>query len=127
MENATKALLIAGSVLVAILLIAMGLRIFNSTQGTVDSSQKTMDATAIATFNTQFTGYLNKSLTVSQATMLAQKIMASNAVNNLHKIKYGDRTDLVIPNSLSGEGTYVGLDENDDGYIDRIKLDSNPT
>ena len=34
MENATKALLIAGSVLIAILLIALGLRIFNSTTDT---------------------------------------------------------------------------------------------
>ena len=62
MENATKALLIAGSVLVAILLIAMGMKIFNSTSETTQQSQATMDATAITTFNTQFTGFLNKEI-----------------------------------------------------------------
>lgn len=33
MENATKALLIAAAVLIVILLIAFGMRIFNSTSG----------------------------------------------------------------------------------------------
>lgn len=37
MENATKALLIAAAVLIVILLIAFGMRIFNSTSGVSQS------------------------------------------------------------------------------------------
>lgn len=116
MENATKALLIAGSVLIAILLIAMGIRIFNSTSETTDSAQKTMDATAITTFNSQFTGYLNKQLTASQATTLMQKIIASNAVNTTHKVKF--KGSITIP-STALAGTYTA--EYTDGYITNIK------
>ena len=40
MENATKALLIAAAVLIVILVIALGMRIFNSTSGAAkDASQ----------------------------------------------------------------------------------------
>lgn len=110
MENATKALLIAGSVLVAILLITMGIRIIGSTKGTVESAQGTMDATAITTFNSQFTGYLNRTLTVSQVNTLEQKIIASNAVNKgKHNVSFTN----------SGEGTYVA-DYGADGYIKTI-------
>lgn len=116
MENATKALLIAGSVLIAILLIAMGIRIFNSTSETTQQSQATMDATAITTFNSQFTGYLNKQLTASQATTLMQKIIASNAVNKTHIVKF--QGSITIPSTAS-EGTYTA--EYTDGYITNIK------
>ena len=108
MENATKALLIAGSILIAILLIAMGVKIFNSTSGTTQSAQSTMDATAITTFNSQFTGFLNKNLTIAQVSSLEQKIIASNAVNKEHQISF----------SNSGAGTYKA--EYANGYITSI-------
>lgn len=109
MENATKALLIAGAVLVAILLITIGIRILNSTKGTVDSSQKTMQATEITTFNTQFTGFFNKNLTAAQVTSLEQKIIASNAVNTDHKVEFTN----------TGAGIYKA-EYDDNGYIKKI-------
>ena len=36
MENATKALMIAGAVLIAILIIGVGMMIYNSAQGSID-------------------------------------------------------------------------------------------
>ena len=41
MENATKALLIAAAVLIVILIIALGMRIFSSTNGAAESATKT--------------------------------------------------------------------------------------
>ena len=38
MENASKALLIAGAILICILLIAIGMYIYNSANSTVDSA-----------------------------------------------------------------------------------------
>ena len=53
MENATKALLIAAAVLIVILVIALGMRIFNSTSGAsgqaVTSGQQMSNSTAQAT------------------------------------------------------------------------------
>lgn len=53
MENATKALLIAAAVLIVILIIALGMRIFSSTSGATSqaetSGQQISNATAEAT------------------------------------------------------------------------------
>ena len=117
MENATKALLIAGSVLIAILLIAMGVKIFSSTSSTVESTEATMNATAITSFNTQFTGYLNKSLTASQASTLVQKIIASNAVNKSRKVTFNSLS--TIPTTASA-GIYQATVDENTGYITDI-------
>lgn len=120
MENATKALLIAGSVLIAILLIAMGLRIFSSTTGTVDSAQTTMDATAVATFNGQFNGYIGSNISGSKVLALQQKIIASNATNS-HKIdgnivsKDTNQPILVINQTKKYNVTYTS--DTNSGYI----------
>lgn len=87
MENATKALLIAGSVLIAILLIAMGVRVFNSTKGTTDQVEGTMNATEIATFNSKFTQYVGSGKSAAQVKSLANIIIANNATNTAHKVK----------------------------------------
>ena len=79
MENATKALLIAGSILIAILLIALGLRVFNSTRGTVESSQSAMNTTEIAAFNNKFLHYLGKNKSKSQVIALANVIISNNS------------------------------------------------
>ena len=83
MENATKALLIAGSVLVAILLIAMGVKIFNSTSETTESAQKTMDATAATQFNQQFVDYNGKQKG-NKVIDLLNKVLSSNSVNDIN-------------------------------------------
>ncbi len=116
MENATKALLIAGSILVVIILISVGVKLLNSTSDTTEASQSTMKATAITTFNTQFTSYLNKDLTKSQVSTLLQKIIASNAVNKDHPVKF--KGTLTIP-STSDAGKYTA--DYKDGYITNIK------
>ena len=52
MENASKALLIAAAILIAIILIALGLRIFDSTsdsaQGELETSDKIIETTTSA-------------------------------------------------------------------------------
>lgn len=86
MENATKALLIAGSVLIAILLIAMGVKIFKSTSGTTEAAQSTMDSTAVTIFNSQFTSYLGKNKSKNDVISLVNKIIASNANTNNREV-----------------------------------------
>ena len=57
MENATKALLIAASILIVIVLIAVGIKILASTQGVTDRVDEVSDIMAPAVFNSQFTDY----------------------------------------------------------------------
>ena len=57
MENATKALLIAGSVLIAIVLIAVGIKILGSTSGTVNQVESVSNAMEKSIFNSQYTQF----------------------------------------------------------------------
>lgn len=82
MENATKALLIAGSVLIAILLIAVGLRIFNSTQGATDAAEETMSASEVAVFNNKFLQYYGKRKSKSEVISLINTVVANNSISN---------------------------------------------
>ena len=117
MENASKALLIAGSVLVVIVLIAVGMKILNSTAGASESAQKTMDSTAITNFNMQFVNKgvsLTSKVTVtgSQALALQQAVLASNAVNKTHQISGNvTSTNIVISNKY-----YIHKPGTKDGY-----------
>lgn len=86
MENASKALLIAGSVLIVILLIGTGMKIFKSTSGTTESAEHVMDATEVTMFNNQFTQYMGKNKSLATVQSLVSKLKASNAINN-HKVK----------------------------------------
>lgn len=55
MENASKALIIAGAILLAILLISLGILIFNQAQDTVNNSG--MSQAEITAFNNKFLKY----------------------------------------------------------------------
>lgn len=57
MENASKALLIAGAVLIAILLIGVAMLIYNGAMDGIDSGIGQMNQQAKDMFNTQFTQY----------------------------------------------------------------------
>ena len=135
MENATKALLIAGSILVAILLIAVGLRIFNSTNGTSESAKTTMQTTAVATFNTQFVAYTGKNRSRTDALTLLNTIISNNSSNSKHKISYtiikkdgttlsessSTTTDFIV--ELNKHERYnINSTTNSEGYIDTIEF-----
>ena len=134
MENASKALLIAGSVLVVIVLIAVGMRILNSTAGASESAQKTMDSTAITNFNMQFVnaGVRIESeviLSGSKTLALQQKVLASNAVNNTHRISgtlvsesmIGGGTKIPTIDTTYKKGYKVKAKVDTDGYINEIE------
>ena len=57
MENASKALLIAGAILLCILIIAIGMFIYNSAQETIVSSLNSLSTQEIEAFNNQFVTY----------------------------------------------------------------------
>lgn len=83
MENASKALLIAASVLIVILLIAFGVRIFNSTSGTGEQVEGTMQTTEVTMFNNKFLPYIGTNKSKNDALSLANIIIASNSTNNI--------------------------------------------
>ena len=57
MENASKALLIAGAILLCILIIAIGMFIYNSASSTITDSLTSLSTQEVEAFNNQFSSY----------------------------------------------------------------------
>lgn len=79
MENASKALIIAGAILISILLISVGILVMNSTGNMQDEVGTTSDSMAIQTFNSNFTVYEGNEMSGSQVKSLLSYIKSSNA------------------------------------------------
>ena len=69
MENASKALIIAGAILLAILIISLGILIF---------SQAQVDEQEIMAFNNKFVNYIGNNKTGSEVNALAQAVLSNN-------------------------------------------------
>ena len=95
MENASKALIIAGAILLSILIIALGVYIFNMAKSSVNTD--TLDSLDISTFNSQFTQYEGDQLGSSVKSLLTA-IIASNNTN----IEAEDRLIKVVYDNTNG-------------------------
>ncbi len=82
MENASKALIIAGAILISILLISVGILVMNSTGNMQDQVSSSADSMAIETFNSQFLSYETDTNAAAQIRTLISKVNASNASND---------------------------------------------
>ena len=58
MENASKAIIIGGSVLVAILIVSLGIVIYNSSKGTTGTAKEAVDTLEVQLYNQKFEKYL---------------------------------------------------------------------
>lgn len=75
MENASKALIIAGAILLAILIISLGIMILGKAQDTINGSGMTQ--AEVQAFNERFTKYEGKQKGSSVRTLI-QEVIASN-------------------------------------------------
>ena len=82
MENAPKALLIAGAVLIVIFIISVALLIVNSISGITENSKITSESISAQMFNSQFTSYFSNTATGAQAKALIDRIIQNNTSVN---------------------------------------------
>lgn len=76
MENATKALLIAAAVLVAILIISLGLVVYQMASETIDSVN--FSGQEVTAFNDQFMQYQGENRRGSEVNALRKTILQAN-------------------------------------------------
>ena len=79
MENASKALIIAGAILLSILLISLGIMIFNTAQDTTKNSGMTQ--AQVSAFNNKFSKY-EGTIKGSEVRSLIQEVVSSNGDDN---------------------------------------------
>ena len=100
MENASKALIIAGAILLSILLISLGIMIFNTAQDTTKNSG--MNQAQVASFNNKFTKY-EGDIKGSEVRSLIQEIIASNGdENNINANRL-----ITVTGAAAGTGTSI--------------------
>ena len=81
MENATKALIIAGAILIAIVLISIGVNLISGAQGTINSGMSQMNEQEKSMFNSQFEGFEGIQMGTQIKTLLT-RISTNNTSNS---------------------------------------------
>lgn len=83
MENASKALIIAGAILLSILLVSLGIMVYTQAKGTVNDAD--LSSEEVQTFNNKFTTY-SGTQTGSTLNALMDAVASSNGTKSLHPI-----------------------------------------
>ncbi len=96
MENATKALMIAGAVLLVILIIGIGMLIYNRSNDVIGQGTKKLDAIKVQQFNSTFSPYEGKQ-SGSNVKALIGEIITHNA-----RMTQDDTTEYLIELELKG-------------------------
>lgn len=88
MENASKALIMAGAILIAIMIISLGILIFSRMSDSAKNAAN-MDEQEIANFNSRLTPYIGQNINGSQVNALIQLVISidNSAVSSKDTIK----------------------------------------
>ena len=124
MENASKALIIAGAILLAILIIGLGIYIYGQAANTV--SDTGMDTMQIKQFNGQFEQYITDGASAITAKSLIDAVNASNRADPQKAIKLIDGSNNeVTKGSIESTKKYnisVPADGAPNGFIQTIQI-----
>ncbi len=104
MENASKALIIAGAILVSIMIVSLGVMLFNRMGGTA-KEMANMDKQEIAAFNSKITPYLGQNISGSQVNALIQYVIS----NDLSCVQSGE-TFKAIKITFPGNDSGISVD-----------------
>ena len=99
MENASKALIIAGAILLSILLISLGIMVYNNSRKTIDDAN--LDSEQVQAFNTKISQYCGTRKSASDMNGLVTAITAANGSMN----RTGVTDKHYVNIALSGDST----------------------
>lgn len=102
MENASKALIIAGAILLAILIISLGIMIYNQAAGVVNNNS--MTEVEVTTFNQKFEQYLGTNVRGANVNSLINAVNTNNMSTD-DATKHVELTGDITKNTK--EGTYT--------------------
>ena len=121
MENASKALIIAGAILLAILIIGLGIFIYRQAANT--ASDTGMDQLAIQQFNGQFENYIKDNVSGATVKSLIQLVKTNNAVEDSSKtitLNYETGLNESGINSVEKYDVSVKNASGNDGYVNGV-------
>ena len=90
MENASKALIIAGAILLAILIISLGIFIFN--QASEITKSNNLNEVEILNFNEKFKSFEGENVRGGEVNSLLNRVVQNNVANQTDESKQVDVT-----------------------------------
>ena len=138
MENASKALIIAGAILISILLISVGIIVMNAINDPISQAGSSAESQAIEIFNSKFTAYMGSDLDYNAVKSLFTTVTSVNGSSdvksgkiegskNVRLVEFSGTINSVA--SLKKDKTYkVNITDakGNDGYYDTIAIAENP-
>ncbi len=124
MENASKALIIAGAILLSILIISLGIIIFDQASSIIKNNS--MSDIEKNTFNSKFTQY-EGAVKGAQVRSLYQQVITSNSDENNEerKVKINGSEPTKVDSEIKAANTYyVDIEYGDNGLVSNIKINS---
>lgn len=108
MENATKALLIASGVMIGLMILSLGISLYTSMSGYVESMQEEMINSKIQQFNMQFAKFINYNKTTGKTefTLTIQDIVTAANIayesNKAHGLTSFDNNNYYVEINMPG-------------------------
>ena len=111
MENASKALIIAGAVLISILLISLGIMIYNQAKQVTDNTN--LDEVSVTTYNEKFNQYLGEKVKASVVNSLVGAVNQNNTTTSSgtagNKITIVNAGSVTTGITAKADNTYTGV------------------
>ena len=109
MENASKALIIAGAILLAILIISLGIIIYNQASGVAKDTN--MDQLSINNFNSQWTNYEGNRVSGAQVNALLAAALSNNTSQD------SDNRKIAVEVTGASDGKNHNIDASSTSFI----------
>ena len=122
MENASKAILLSGAVLIAIILISLGIYVISSQQRAIEQSERTGQVVSQSTFNSTFLKYQG----IRRGSEIKQLYVDIKATNNAYQNEDYGQIDCTQIDHIKPYGQYrvtVQDLKKNDGYVDTITIE----
>lgn len=124
MENASKALIIAGAILLAILIISLGIMIYNQASGVVNNNA--MSEVDITTFNQKFEQYVGDKVRGANVIALISAVKSNNEVNSGDESKQVKLKGKTESSEIGTGKTYkVSITNYENGLVSEITITEN--
>ena len=137
MENATKALLIAGGVLIAIIILSMLLMMYNKISEIKNAQEEEKETQQLVAFNSQFEAYNKKLMYGTDVKTLINKVLENNEkypisiyinlesenVSDVKEVTQEDKKNGIF-NSIGDKNRYkcTNMEYGEDGRVNEIKI-----
>lgn len=124
MENASKALIIAGGILITVMVITLCMYLFTSARGVADASEKRLQVSQIEGFNRFFVNYPNEITGLDVYNIIGKCEDINNTASSLGTVTWSGEVKANVTATVDFEKKYryEYEDTDGDGLIDEVRF-----